>query len=129
MRNHILVIAALLACLPIRIFAQTPWTKGTPGFEGQMVHSSRSGANCVTALLNTLSATNRTELPSGIHIFYLAFEGHRGGKDVYTVGIRYPVGRTNEVAVARRVEYEGKRVEVALGKDDTVVVEPRKSAK
>ena len=94
-----------------------------------MVHSSRSGANCVTALLNTLSATNRAETPSGIHLFYFTFEGHRGGKDVYTVGIRYPVGRTNEVAVARRVEYEGKRVEFTLGKDDTVVVEPRKSAK
>ena len=129
MRNYILVIAAFLACQPIRIFAQTRWTNGTPAFEGKMVQSSTSGADCETALLNTLSATNRTETPSGVHLFYFTFDGHRGGKDVYTVGIRYPVGRTNEVAVARRVEYEGKRVEVALGKDDTVVIEPRKGAR
>lgn len=123
------MVAGLSACLPLCVFCQTRGTKGTPASDAQMVHSSRSGANCVTTLLNTLSATNRTELPSGIHLFYFTFDGHRGGKDVYTVGIRYPVGRTNEVAVARRVEYGGKRVEVALGKDDTVVIEPRKSAR
>jgi len=124
-------VAGLSACLPLCISCQTNAPKLAPHSDGQMVHWSKSNANCVTTvtLLDTLNATNRTELPGGTNLFYFTFEGHRAGKDLYNVGIRYPVGRTNEITVTRQVEYEGKRVEVSLGEDDTVVIEPRKGAK
>ena len=53
-----------------------------------MVHrNNKSGEWCVTTLLDTLNATNRTELPGGTQLFYFTFEGHRDGKDLYNVGI------------------------------------------
>ena len=129
MRNYLLTVASLTACLPLCISCRTNEAKLAPQSDGQVVHRSKSGETTVITLLDTLNATNRTELPGGTQLFYFTFEGHQGGKDFYTVGIRYPLGRPNEVAVTRQVAYGGKRVEVSLGEDDTVVIEPRKGAK
>ncbi len=122
-------MTSLTACLPLCVSCRTNEPRLAPHSDGQVIHSSKSGETSITTLLDTLSATNRSELPGGTQLFYFTFEGHQGGKDFYTVGIRYPLGRPNEVAVARRVAYEGERVEVSLGEDDTVVIEPRKGAK
>jgi hypothetical protein len=68
------------------------------------------------------------QLPGGTHEYFITFEGNRRGKDVYTVGAKFPVGGTNETSFVKQVEYDGKRVSVSLG-EDTAVIEPRKHAK
>jgi hypothetical protein len=131
MRNSRLTVAGLSACLSLCSSCETKAPKPGPRSDGQIVHWSKVDPQCVTTimLLDTLNATNRTELPGGTNLFYFTFEGRRAGKDLYNVGIRYPVGRSNETAVTRQVGYDGHRIEVTLGAEDIVIIEPRRGAR
>ena len=106
-------------------------TNASPVFDGQLVflygHPAR--VTSTVALLNLASATNRFELPGGTNEFYVVFDGHHRGKDVYTIGTKFPVGGPHEVSTVKRVEYAGKRVRYSLDEEAAVVLEPRKAAK
>ena len=129
---YLYLIAAASACsLPASAGDAVAWTNGLPAFDAKLVFSygHRAGVTSTVALLNLAGGTNRSELPGGTHEFYFVFEGHRYGKDVYTIGTTFPVGGTNEVSTVKQVKYAGKRVRFSLNKEDTVVIEPRKAAK
>jgi hypothetical protein len=108
-------------------------TNLAPAFNAQVVLSfgrAGQGATSTTTLLSSVrSATNRHDLPGGTLEFFCFYEGQRRGKDIWTVGEKYPVGATNQTVVTKRIDYEGKRASVRLNKDDLVVIEPLKEVK
>jgi hypothetical protein len=124
----IYLLTASAGCLLQAIADQAVSTKITPAFQAELSFSygHRAGAAESVILGNLTSGTNRSILPGGMHEWFFVFEGQRGGKDVYTVGARFPVGATNEVSVAKEIEYGGERVKVWLSQEDSVVIEPRK---
>ena len=141
--HHALKMKPLKLCLYVLTFfsacqlsgnaGEAVSTNAAPAFEAQLTLTyGRAGqaASCITALTSSVrSVSNRFEFPGGTLEFFFYFEGQRRGKDLWTVGEKFPVGGKNQTLVTKRIQYEGKRVSVRLNKDDGVVMEPLKERK
>jgi hypothetical protein len=119
------LLSAFLTC-PLPGTAEPLSPHADPAFNAQLVFSYGHGVpfTDTVALLHWGGMTNTSHLPGGTHEWFVDFKGHRHGKDVYTVGAKFPVGATNGTSFVKQVEYDGKRISVSLG-EDTAVIEPR----